>query len=70
MVELTLVHAAVLAVLVLLLLGLAAVNMMVTSQDSSTGYLSGGVVGGSSGENNAPHYQPADAPAARDLPGP
>ncbi len=46
--ELTPVHAAVLAVLVLLLLGLAAVNMMVNSGSSnSTHYLSGGVVEGS-----------------------
>lgn len=68
MVELTPVHAAVLAVLVLLLLGLAAVNMMVASQNGSTGYLSGGVVGDSADGNNATRCQPADAAPARDLP--
>lgn len=68
MVELTPVHAAVLAVLVLLLLGLAAVNMMVNSQGSGTGYLSGGVVDGQASEGNVPQCQPADAPPARDLP--
>lgn len=67
MVELTPVHAAVLAVLVLLLLGLAAVNMMVAS-NGSTGYLSGGAVKDSADGNNATRCQPADAPPARDLP--
>ncbi len=67
MAELTPVHAAVLAVLVLLLLGLAAVNMMVSSQNSNTGYLSGGGVGDSSDDNTS-RYQPADAPTARDPP--
>lgn len=43
--ELTPVHAAVLAVLVLLLLGLAAVNLMITSESrNSTRHLSGGVI--------------------------
>ncbi len=70
MAELNSVHAAVLAVLVLLLLGLAAVNMMVNSQDSGTGYLSGGVVDGQASEGDVPMCQPADDPAARDLPAP
>lgn len=68
MVELTSVHAAVLAVLVLLLLGLAAVNMMVANQNGSTGYLSGGVVEDQASDGNVPQCQPADAPPARDFP--
>lgn len=70
MVELTSVHAAVLAVLVLLLLGLAAVNMMVNSPGSGTGYLSGGVVKEQASDGNVPQCQAADnaSTPARELP--
>ncbi len=59
--ELTTVHAAVLAVLVLLLMGLAAVNMMVNSGSSnSTHYLSGGVVESSVNEDLKQDYEQTD----------
>lgn len=70
MAELNSVHAAVLAVLALLLLGLAAVNMMVNSPGSGTAYLSGGVVNDPASDGNQSLCQPADDPAARDLPAP
>lgn len=44
--ELTPTHAAVLAVLVLLFLGLAAVNFMINDQSDSTGFLGAGAACG------------------------
>lgn len=71
MVELTPVHAAVLAVLVLLLLSLAAVNLMIGNQNSGTGYLSGGVVEGSENEEPEQGYeQTYDSIDARRFPTP
>lgn len=70
--ELTPVHAAVLAVLVLLFLGLAAVNFMITDQSDGTGHLSKEAVcgNGSTGDNNS-LCQPAaaDQSAAEDIAG-
>lgn len=68
MVELTPVHAAVLAVLVLLLLGLAAVNMMVDSQGGSTGHLSKGLVEGPADAASDACQQTDSSADARRLP--
>lgn len=70
--ELTPVHAAVLAVLVLLFLGLAAVNFMLNAQSDGTGHLSKEAVceKGNTGDNNS-LCRPAvaDQSAAEDIAG-
>jgi len=65
--ELTPVHAAVLAVLVLLFLGLAAVNFMVNGQSDGTGHLSKEAVceKGNTGDNTS-LCQPAAADQSAD----
>ncbi len=71
--EITPVHAAVLAVLVLLFLGLAAVNFMINDQSDSTGYLGAGAAcgNGSTAGDGLPLCQPAaaDQSAAEDIAG-
>ena len=71
MAELTPVHAAVLAVLVLLLLGLAAINLMIQSGRDSTGFISGGAVEGRLPPGEASNATcPVPAPPEAPPPGP